>query len=250
MGLVETEAIVLRTYRLAEADKIVSCLTKDVGLVRGVARGARRLKNRFGASLEPFTHISLTYFEKEGRELVSVRSAEILRSHFELARNAETVAALEYLCELASEFAPPHEPNEKLFRMVRACLEAIAEAPDQLPSFVRYYEIWILRLSGFLPDPRFCVSCNKRLASDQGETVYISHEGALRCSACSGGAGGTTLSSETHAQMRATLRLSPSEWAQSAKQVSNDARDELAQITRRLIARALERAPRGQSSVH
>ncbi len=61
MGLVETEAFVLRTYRLAEADKIVVCLTRDAGVVRGVARGARRLKSRFGAGLEPCTLVSLSF---------------------------------------------------------------------------------------------------------------------------------------------------------------------------------------------
>lgn len=246
MGLVETEAIVLRTYRLAEADKIVSCLTKDVGLVRGVAKGARRLKNRFGASLEPCTVISLTYFEKEGRELVSVSNTEILRSHFALARSSETVAALEYLCELALEFAPPHEPNEKLFRMVRACLEAIAAAPEQLQSFVRYYEVWMLRLSGFLPDPRFCISCNRRFGADAA-TAYVSPDGAFKCHACAGQMG-THVNPEAHAQMRSMLRLAPAEWVETAASTTSvEARDELAQLTRRLITRALERPPRGQS---
>ena len=60
MGLVETEAFVLRTYKLAEADKIVLCLTREAGLVRGVARGARRLKSRYGASLEPIADVTLT----------------------------------------------------------------------------------------------------------------------------------------------------------------------------------------------
>ena len=85
MALVQTEAIVLRTYNLAEADRIVLCLTRNAGLVRGVARGARRLKSRFGAALEPFTLISLTFHEKENRELVTLSQTEILKSHFDLA---------------------------------------------------------------------------------------------------------------------------------------------------------------------
>src|SRR4051812_28150680 len=106
MGLTETEAIILRTYNLAEADKIVVCLTRSCGVVRGVARGARRLKSRFGAGLEPYTIIALAYYEKEGRELVSVRQAEIIRSFFSLAQSAESVAALAYMSELVMEFAP------------------------------------------------------------------------------------------------------------------------------------------------
>lgn len=247
MGLVETEAIVLRTHRLAEADKIVSCLTREAGLIRGVARGARRLKTRFGASLEPFTLVALTFYEKEGRELVSIRQAEILRSYFALAREAETVAALEYLSELALEFAPPHEPNERLFRMVRACLEAIGAEPTQVNLLVRYYEAWILRLSGFLPDPRLCASCQRRFSRGAGERVYASADGTLRCQSCAEGLG-TPLGGEAHTHLRAALRLSPGEWAVQSASASTDARQELAQMTQTLIARALERRPRGQSS--
>ncbi len=122
MGVSETEAIVLRTYKLAEADKIAVFLAQNSGVMRGVARGARRLKSKFGASLEPFTLVSLSYFEREGQELVSIRQAEILRSYFGLSQNTEIVNGLEYICGLILEFTPPHEPNEKIFRMVRACL--------------------------------------------------------------------------------------------------------------------------------
>jgi len=84
MGLVETEALILRTYNLAEADKIVVCLTRNAGLIRAVARGSRRIKNRFGAALEPFTLLNVAYYQKENQELVSLRQVEIVQSHFDL----------------------------------------------------------------------------------------------------------------------------------------------------------------------
>ena len=80
MGLIETEGLVLKSYGLAEADKIVVFLTEEYGLVRGVAKGARRLRSKFGSSLEPFSIVRLTYFQKEERELVSIRQSESLRS--------------------------------------------------------------------------------------------------------------------------------------------------------------------------
>lgn len=243
MGLVETEAFVLRTYRLAEADKIVVCLTRDAGVVRGVARGARRLKSRFGAGLEPFTLVSLSFYAKEGRELVSLRSAEILRSYFGLSGNPETVAALEYLCELALEFAPPHDPNEKLFRMVRACLEAIAEAPSEIQTLTRYYELWTLKLSGFLPELRACGAC--RASLNPRETAYVGLENSLRCRACAGGAG-LPVSPEAREHWRQMSRKGPGEWAEGFRQLPQASQNELAQLTQRLIARALERVPRGQ----
>jgi DNA repair protein RecO (recombination protein O) len=247
MGLFETEAIVLRTFNLAEADKIVVCLTRQSGVVRAVARGARKLKSRFGAGLEPFTLINLGYYEKEGRELVSLSQAEIVRSYFKISRHSEAVAALSYLCELVMEFAPPHEPNEKLFRMVSACIEAISVAPEEWQALVRYFEVWMLRLSGFWPDLRACADCGRGFGA--GVEIYFNAEFNLRCHVCSQGQG-TLLSTETHAQLRAMQRLSPQDFAQASRQVAQPVRTELAQVTQRLIERILERTPRAQLSLN
>ncbi len=246
MGLVDTEAIILRTYKLAEADKIVLCLTQKAGLVRGVARGARRLKSRFGASLEPFTHVALAYFEKEGRELVALKQAEILRSHFGLSGSAETVAALEYLAELALEFSPPGEPDERMFRMVKACLDAISQKPSNLSAVVRYYELWTLRLAGFLPDLRTCSNCRRRLKKE-GETVYLNPESALLCGRCTDEVG-LRFNGNAHAQMCSMQEATPLRWAQTLLDNAPAIDLEISKLTRRLITSALERSPRGHSS--
>src|SRR3954453_17653987 len=105
MPLHTTEAYVLRTYALAEADKICIFMTRDMGKVRGVAHGARKMKSRFGSALEPFTEVALTVFEKEGRELMSISSCEIVRSRFYVAaRDVETASAFSYMAELLNEF--------------------------------------------------------------------------------------------------------------------------------------------------
>lgn len=243
MGLVETEAIALRTYNLAEADKIVVCLTRSTGLVRAVARGARRLKSRFGAGLEPFTLIAMSYYEKEGRELVSLRQAEILRSNFNLSRHVEVVTALAYMGELVIEFAPPHEPNERLFRMVKACIVAAAQTPEEMNAIVRYFEVWILKLGGFLPDLRSCVDCGRRFGEE--ESIFLDAENKLRCDGCGNGLG-IALSKEAYTQLRATQRLSPSDYAEAARHTPPGARREIAQMTQQLIERVLERPPRGR----
>ena len=102
MALFETEALILRTYNLAEADKIVVCLSRSAGLIRGVAKGCRKLRNRFGAALEPFTLINLTYYEKEHQELVSFRQVEILKSRFNLSSNASVLTGFSYMGNLLS----------------------------------------------------------------------------------------------------------------------------------------------------
>src|SRR5712692_4992335 len=84
MPLRESEAIVLRTYPLGEGDRIVSCLDRAAGRLRGVARGARHPKSRFGSTLEPLSHIRIWYFERETRELVRINQCELLESFMEV----------------------------------------------------------------------------------------------------------------------------------------------------------------------
>ena len=242
MGLVETQAIVLQTYKLADADKIVLCMTENAGLVRGVARGARRLKSRFGASLEPFTLIHLTFFEKETRELVTIKSAEIVRSYFDAARDAYKVAALERLVELVREFAPPHQADERLFRMLRACIEALAGGVDPAAVYT-YCELWVLKLTGFLPDMKACGGCGRRLREPSARELYLTQEGVVWCPACRSG-GARTLERDTYELLYAARGLKPGDWALEYSRHTLDARQSASEIARALVRRALEAEPR------
>lgn len=248
MGVCETEAVVLRTYKLAEADKIGVFLSQHFGVIRGVARGARRLKSKFGASLEPYTLVSLSYYEKEGQELVGIRHADILRSYFDLSKNTEVVVALEYISGLILEFTPPHEPNEKVFRMFRVCLEAIAASPEDLRLITRYCEVWLLKLSGFLPDLRCCVSCKKSL-SENSERTFLGIDGGLSCKGCARNKADLPISAAASDYLRRTQRQTPGEWAFSGRTSSEITLKELSQVTHRLITRALERLPRGRATI-
>lgn len=241
MALVNTDAIVLRTYNLAEADRIAVCLTRSAGLVRAVAKGARRMKSRFGAALEPFTVIRLTFYERENRELVSISSAEIVRSHFNLAAQLEASEALAYMGELVSEFAPPHEANEKLFRMVTACVEALEPSAGPARLVLRYFEVWLLRLAGLFPDVRSCAECGMRLS--EGDTAHLDVEVKPHCQKCSRGPA-TRLLPETQRTVIATQQLPPGEFAMKFKGLSEQSEAQLAELTHRLIVRALERRPR------
>jgi len=245
MALVETEALVLRTYNLAEADKIVVCLSRATGLIRGVAKGCRRLKNRFGAAFEPFTLINLSYHHKENQELVSIGQAEIVRSSFALLSDPVTLAGLAYMGELVAEFSAPYQANDNLFRMVKTCIEAISEAPGDLQWVTRYFEVWLLRLEGFLPDVQRCGDCHRIFA--EGETVFVSAEAVLRCQVC-GTQGAHALPKKVHAQLRATLKLGPGPFGRQARETSDKTNRELAQFTQQLIGRVLERELRTRPS--
>ena len=244
MPLHETDAFVLRTFTIKEADKICVFFTREAGKLRGVAHGARRLKSRFGASLEPFTEVSLVYFQKENKELVSISNCEIINSQFVEGLSSETLGVIHYLAELVIEFVPDHEPNERVYRLICATLESlrrigVAEAKERdekLPAIVRYFEIWMLKLAGFFPHWKTCGACEKNLSGEAA--VWLTNEGIPQCPACGGGRGEELRPLvwrtiyEILTQPPATF-LSPERDARSIAQIGN--------IAARLIDRVLER---------
>src|SRR6185295_6643147 len=146
MPLYTGEALVLRTYKLGEADRIVVFLTRDRGKKRGVAPNARKSRKRFGAALEPLTEVRVSYFEKERRELVGLNYAEPVRSPLS-ATSPEALGYSHYFAELIDEWAAEADVDERLYRLGTAALEALA----------RYFECWLLRLQGVYP-PDLAVS--------------------------------------------------------------------------------------------
>lgn len=241
MRLVTTDAIVLRTYNLAESDRIVVCLTRSSGLVRGVAKGARRMKSRFGAALEPFTLVRLAYYEKENRELVNISSTDILKSNFDLNQLPEVAEVLAYMGELIGEFAPPHEADERLFRMLAACIEALASEGRTAREITRYFEIWLLRLAGLFPDLRACAGCGVEL--NDSVPTFVDAELNPYCNDCRRAHAISNISPQVLRIIRATYHLSPVNFAE--KHGLTDAEDVvLGGLTHRLIARAIERRPR------
>lgn len=181
MSLKQTEAIVIRSYSLSEADRIVVFFTREFGLVRGVAKGAKRLQSKFGSTLEPFSTVSLTYFQKEERELVSIQSVELTQSRFAIASDPEFLKTFSYIGELLTDFSFPHDADEKLYRMLSACLSAATD-PSHLPAVGLYFELWLLRLSGFLPDWSRCSACGREIDPSQENFVVPGFH--LQCATC------------------------------------------------------------------
>ena len=156
MPLFESESLILRSYNLAEADRIIVFFTRDHGIVRGVAKGAKRLKSRFGSTLEPFSTVNLTFFQKEERELVSVQDVELTQSRFAAASDPEFLKTYSYLASLLTAMLPPHDPSETTYRMAKACLDVEAVGAESLAAVRLYFELWLLRLGGYLPDWTRC----------------------------------------------------------------------------------------------
>ena len=120
-----SDSFILQTYPFREADLVVSFFTRDQGKLRGVARRARRPKSNFGSGLERLSHATVSYYQKENRELVSLNSCELMQSQFTLASNYESSVALDYLAEITEQLLPPNETNERHFRLLIAVLNSL-----------------------------------------------------------------------------------------------------------------------------
>ena len=166
MPLYTADALVLRTYKLGEADRIVVFLTRDRGKKRGVAKGARRQRSRFMGALEPLTEVRVVYFEKEQRELVGLNSADTIRSPLSLmgpaeaghyVRDGDALGYVSYFAELLDEWAQDSDVDDRLYRLGASMLDALmAGAPVE--PLARYFEYWLLRLQGVYPEARGSLS--------------------------------------------------------------------------------------------
>jgi DNA repair protein RecO (recombination protein O) len=205
MPLRETEAIVLRTYRLGEADKIVSLFTRQAGRLRAVATGAQRTRSRYGGTLEPLTYIRLWLFERETRDLLRLNSAELLESFFDMQKDYRLHVAAQYIAEVCERLLPERELNERAFRLVMATLRGLKHSGEVDRPLV-YFNYWLLRLGGFLPDLDRCAGCGRELGDEPGH--YGPGSEGLMCRFCRPGSATQLVSSRALAVAR-TLRHSP-----------------------------------------
>lgn len=238
MALIETEGLILKSYSLAEADKIIVFLTKKEGLVRGVAKGAKRLKSRFGGGLEPLTVVQVEYNQREERELVSIRQIELVKSFFGEASEPEFLQKFAYLIEILIEFAPPHDPNENLYRMAKVCLETSAENPESLEAITLYFELWLLRLGGYLPDWNRCDHCKQQLNGHKKASLQINFH--LLCSLCKKTQTNWQISASQREIFYAAQKLSPQKFVELTKGNSIDLK-EISSILKKIISNILGR---------
>jgi DNA repair protein RecO (recombination protein O) len=178
MSVQQAEAVVLRTWLIHEADQIVSLFTREHGKIKGIAKSSAKSRKRFGGALEPMTHVRATFLEKPRQELVRLDFCEILhsplREHVDYAR----LAALDLYAEVLDETLADHDPNDPVFRLLLAVLEATHAGQVWLP--VTYFSLWMTRLMGWLPDLLHCLQCAKPFAGDPA--WFHAHSDGLFCS--------------------------------------------------------------------
>ncbi|MEY4131732.1 MAG: repair protein RecO [Actinomycetota bacterium] len=170
------EGIVLRTYKLGEADRIVVFLTKGHGKVRAVAKGVRKTKSKFGSRLEPMSHCALQFYE--GRELDLVTQAETI-DHFRIIReNLEQISRGVSMLEVADQLAQEGEVNSELYKMLLGALRTLESNPSPLVTPAFFWKV--LALEGFRPEVDCCVLCE----ATEDLVAFDFESGGVLCRRC------------------------------------------------------------------
>ncbi len=237
LGPLTSDALVLRSYPLRETSRIVVLLTRERGKVRGVIRGARSPKSRVGAALEPLSELRVSLHGRQGADLMTVGSCEMLSSTFAAgSRDPEAAMTLSYLADVIDAFSAEGEAEDAVYRLARSLAAALlAGVPPAV--LARYGEAWILRLHGIYPSLSRCASCAGTL--DQGELRYDERSHGFLCAKC-GRASGPVLPVSARSALRWLFRQPPGD----AGTLANSDLEAIESFHQKLITRHLEREVR------
>ncbi len=178
MPLYKEQGIVLRSVKLGEADKIVTVMTQGSGKVRAVAKGIRKTTSRFGARLEPFTHVSLMLYRGRG-SLDTITQADIVAPHMSLRGELSLFAAGETMLEAVDKVAEEHERNVRLFLLLLSGMRALNTHPQDPAAVAESFLLKLLQLSGFHPALTACANCGR-----PDPKLFDAAQGGAICAAC------------------------------------------------------------------
>ena len=176
--LKQSDAIVLRTYPLREADLLVTLFTREEGKIKGVARSAKKSKRRFGGALEPLTRVRAYYDQKNGQELVRLDSCDVIESPLMHEIDYERAVALSYVAEVLDGLLPDHDVNDAVFRLTLSVLPHLEAGNIWMP--LTYFDLWITRLMGLLPELGACIICGDEL-NGRGRVFFHALADGLMC---------------------------------------------------------------------
>ena len=169
MPLKESEAIILRTFPLGEGDRLVSFLDRRAGKLRGVARGARMPKSRFGSTLELLSYIRIWYFERENRDLVRINQCELIESFLDVQKDYQAGVYLALMSEITEAVLGEREAADPQFRLLLLATRAVrTNGPS--PVVLAYFSLWTVRLGGWLGSLEQCSQCGKALGKEAAYT--------------------------------------------------------------------------------
>jgi len=178
---IKTNGIVLKTIDYLESDRIVVLCTEDAGKVTGIAKGARKSRIRFANTLEPFTCLSLVLSRKKGR-MAFIEEAAIVHHYPAIRADLEKTLTASYFMELIDQFLWEEKPSPRIFQLTREYL-TLMEENQSGKSFVRFFELRLLRLMGYEPVLDRCTICAAPLQSFSS-CGFSPSSGGIQCPVC------------------------------------------------------------------
>jgi DNA repair protein RecO (recombination protein O) len=179
-GSVQTEAIVLRSIRYGEADRVLHLYTPGRGRVAAIAKGVRRARSRFGGRLEPFFRVSLVLYEGRG-ELLTVTAAETVAPHAALRRHHLSLDAAARACDAVGRLFDSGDPNPAAYHLLANELALLDAAPERAGRANQLaFRVKLLLAAGLVPQLEACASCGER----EHLSAFSGAAGGVVCDAC------------------------------------------------------------------
>jgi DNA repair protein RecO (recombination protein O) len=184
--ITRTDAVVLKSMKYRDSSKIVTFYSRRFGKVKGIAKGARQMKSKFGAALEPLSTVSLILYKKEQRELQLISQCDLLKSYKNIHSELERMAVGLSIIELLNQLTHDEEGNDALYTLLVDSLDALERTQKHFMNLFLAFEIRCASLLGFRPSLEACKVCGRKLddlVSDDS-AVFQSGKGAILCSRC------------------------------------------------------------------
>jgi DNA repair protein RecO (recombination protein O) len=185
--LTKTETVVLKSMKYGDTSKIVTFYTKEFGKIRGIAKGARAAKNKFGSSLEPLTKALLVLYKKEHRELHLISQCDAIDSFRHISEDLDRMSVGLAVLELVDRVTHDEERKPALYDLLAEILAALDCSTKNFSVYLDAFRVRLISIFGFAPNFETCNVCGKALAISAGEDrfEFQIERGAVLCGPCS-----------------------------------------------------------------
>lgn len=195
MAILESNAVVLRSWKMGETSTILSLYTENYGKLRVIAKGGRSLKSKFKGCIEPLNHIRIVYYEKKTRDLQLLSKTDLIDPHYKIIGNPLKTALALAVAELVEKTVETKDPTLKIFNLLVETLESINSKKEFLEGLFWFFEGHLIDYIGFKPKWNICLHCSSSLGSGGG--FFHPDSGGLLCKKCGSNSGGLFVESGT-----------------------------------------------------
>jgi DNA repair protein RecO (recombination protein O) len=184
--ITRTDAVVLKSMKYRDSSKIVTFYSRRFGKIKGIAKGARQMKNKFGAALEPLSAVSLILYKKDQRELQLISQCDLLKTYKTIHSELDRLAVGLSIIELLNQVTHDEEGNDALYALLVQSLDELERAQKHFMNFFLAFELRCASVLGFMPSLDACKGCGRKLDDlvSEDSAIFQSGKGAILCGRC------------------------------------------------------------------